>query len=724
MKVDHYITLHLTAPSYETIPAVQGDGARLLVASLMANGEPWAVPEGVSVGVAYTLPDKTEGYYDQLSDGSPAAAVAGNLVSAYLAPVLTQQAGTVKLSLILRQGEEQIATFPLQMRVEKAVGRVTGEHVSAHKDGFDGKIYYGGPGGALIPLGLGDGVRVDTLEEGTMVLVGEGGPGGGISRETDPTVPAWAKQPQKPSYTAQEVGALPATYAWQPAPDLLSDGKRQVPFAMVSFVDDDCRKEVYHRKEETPDQPSMWELCQELGLPYALACPPGSIYDPENPVEGNEDYLTVGELQQMHAGGVDISCHHWRQFNMDQFESAEEYGQDLDRCLEQLREWGIRDVISVSYPQGVVQEDYLREARDRFRMGFCVTRGINAIPYASHRMDRCEVFPTGEAYREDPTLALAEAKAQVADLARDGGWLIFMTHAWYDTFSPADLRELVRYIREDAGIPIVGINDAIRSTGNVVEVGAVSKPLTEMATPFFVVDAAGAVHTNALKRYNRAEVEKTLINAAWHEGYVLSAVTGNLVNKGNPARRASVDITVHPGEVYWLTCSAVFGNAAYAVVETPGGGIKTAYQVPSTAEGEVLVEHEVVIPNGGTILRVSCDTDLQPEGWTIYRVRYPGDEQDITPTVTVEQVEGGAKITVTDKNGTTTATVTNGQDGQPGAQGPEGPAGPQGAQGPEGPPGPQGAAGYTPIRGSDYWTPADIAEIKSYVDNAILGGAW
>jgi hypothetical protein len=28
--------------------------------------------------------------------------------------------------------------------------------------------------------------------------------------ETDPTVPDWAKQPTKPSYTAEEVGALPA----------------------------------------------------------------------------------------------------------------------------------------------------------------------------------------------------------------------------------------------------------------------------------------------------------------------------------------------------------------------------------------------------------------------------------------------------------------------------------------------------------------------------------
>jgi hypothetical protein len=32
--------------------------------------------------------------------------------------------------------------------------------------------------------------------------------------------------------------------------------------------------------------------------------------------------------------------------------------------------------------------------------------------------------------------------------------------------------------------------------------------------------------------------------------------------------------------------------------------------------------------------------------------------------------------------------------------------------------------GYTPVRGTDYWTDADKAEIKSYVDEAILGGAW
>ena len=47
---------------------------------------------------------------------------------------------------------------------------------------------------------------------------------GYLTQETDPTVPAWAKEPTKPSYTSQEVGALPAdTYIPQKTSDLTND---------------------------------------------------------------------------------------------------------------------------------------------------------------------------------------------------------------------------------------------------------------------------------------------------------------------------------------------------------------------------------------------------------------------------------------------------------------------------------------------------------------------
>lgn len=74
-----------------------------------------------------------------------------------------------------------------------------------------------------------------------------------------------------------------------------------------------------------------------------------------------------------------------------------------------------------------------------------------------------------------------------------------------------------------------------------------------------------------------------------------------------------------------------------------------------------------------------------------------------------------------------------GPKGDPGPQGPQGEKGDTGAQGPKGDDGApgkdgqngtDGKNGYTPVRGTDYWTPSDIAEIKGFVEEAIIGGAW
>lgn len=56
-------------------------------------------------------------------------------------------------------------------------------------------------------------LRYESLAERIRLIeewIAAGGGGGGIREETDPTVPEWAKQSQKPTYTAQEVGAMPA----------------------------------------------------------------------------------------------------------------------------------------------------------------------------------------------------------------------------------------------------------------------------------------------------------------------------------------------------------------------------------------------------------------------------------------------------------------------------------------------------------------------------------
>lgn len=98
----------------------------------------------------------------------------------------------------------------------------------------------------------------------------------------------------------------------------------------------------------------------------------------------------------------------------------------------------------------------------------------------------------------------------------------------------------------------------------------------------------------------------------------------------------------------------------------------------------------------------------------------------------------GSVLTITSGSGSSSADLRGpqgeaGPQGERGERGPAGETGATGERGPAGEAGPQGEtgatgatgpAGYTPVRGTDYWTAADIATIKGYVDEAILGGAW
>lgn len=70
-----------------------------------------------------------------------------------------------------------------------------------------------------------------------------------------------------------------------------------------------------------------------------------------------------------------------------------------------------------------------------------------------------------------------------------------------------------------------------------------------------------------------------------------------------------------------------------------------------------------------------------------------------SPTATVTQTSEGATITITDKNGTTTADIAKGAKGDTGETGPQGPKGDTGEQGPQGIQGETGATGATGPQG-------------------------
>lgn len=103
------------------------------------------------------------------------------------------------------------------------------------------------------------------------------------------------------------------------------------------------------------------------------------------------------------------------------------------------------------------------------------------------------------------------------------------------------------------------------------------------------------------------------------------------------------------------------------------------------------------MPPGGTagqvLTKISAD-DYAAE-WSD-----GGGGPGVSPSARVEKIGSVATITITDKDGTTTASISDGAPGAPGATGATGPA---------------GADGHTPVKGVDYWTAADKAELVADV---------
>ncbi len=108
----------------------------------------------------------------------------------------------------------------------------------------------------------------------------------------------------------------------------------------------------------------------------------------------------------------------------------------------------------------------------------------------------------------------------------------------------------------------------------------------------------------------------------------------------------------------------------------------------------------------------------------------------VSPIATVTQTEDGAVISITDRDGTTTAEIKNGERGPQGPQGPQGEkgdkgdAGPQGpkgdtgATGPQGPQGPQGEKGDKGDKGDKGEVDIEIIQnnFGSIIKNSVTGG--
>lgn len=114
MEVIHNITTDLTRrPVAVHLDAVQGDtNTRRAKITLLSDGQPWVIPEGVGVLARYRKGDGTSGSYE--AD----AHIDGNTVTLAIDQQVLQTPGEAEFQAVLIGGESSLSIFAVRITVQ------------------------------------------------------------------------------------------------------------------------------------------------------------------------------------------------------------------------------------------------------------------------------------------------------------------------------------------------------------------------------------------------------------------------------------------------------------------------------------------------------------------------------------------------------------------------------------------------------------------------------
>lgn len=157
-----------------------------------------------------------------------------------------------------------------------------------------------------------------------------------------------------------------------------------------------------------------------------------------------------------------------------------------------------------------------------------------------------------------------------------------------------------------------------------------------------------------------------------------------------------------------------------------GSGEDGGYYVPTVTQvNENTIQISFAASRGG-MEKVNAQTITLPSGEDGSPGENGKDGTSVIVVNVIESTEDGGSNVITFSDGHT-LTVKNGSKGTDGSQGEQGIPGEKGDKGEKGDTGADGAtgeSGYTPVKGKDYWTDGDRAEIRDelgFSESNVLG---
>lgn len=460
MIVETPIILDISDSNRLMLTAKQNDSeSRYLRVTIRDAGVDQPIPSGNRVTIGYKRPDGSSSTSEGVVNEDGTATILIPATALALAGIVTATVTVLDGSVVLSTCNFRITveSDPTRGTPIPTPGGTTDYNQLDNKPSINGKVLMGDVAPKDIGIPDSDDIKA-VVEETVPAWAREKSKPSYNAREVGAVtqgdvhdiiredVPEWAREKSKPQYKASEVeGAVEQTALDAELTVLREQAGVAMP-PVISFVDDDGTTSVMQ----------LHEWMQEHQVPYTFAVSTGLV--------GNASFLSWSELQTLNNDPlVSFSCHGVHDDVMTEH-TAEEMDAIYAEWRNEMAKHGLPgDASTVMYNHGTTDDAIINSVvRKYFKYGFTVHKDVNKLPFERYKMHRVGLFPS------DASFTLAQAKAYVDRVKSEGGWLVFFTHCYYDTFNESQLTELVNYIREQK-VEIDGVENVVSRYARFIE---------------------------------------------------------------------------------------------------------------------------------------------------------------------------------------------------------------------------------------------------------------
>lgn len=225
--------------------------------------------------------------------------------------------------------------------------------------------------------------------------------------------------------------------------------------AMISFVDDDLRKQVMTK---------LKPIFVEKKVPCGVAV----ITSKLKSLNGDESYCGLNELNELYdTGYFEVMAHTENHVALNTL-TREEQEKEIKNSYETLNKLGFETETMV-YPYGG-NDKITRAITNRyFKNALGTNNDINKLPFVTYNMYR---VPFGSfTLTGQDTFEFYKSKVDLA--IASGYWLIFMLHCAEGSHNDTQtqiLGQLIDYIKQ-TNTKIVRVSEGFNNAGNRVEIG-------------------------------------------------------------------------------------------------------------------------------------------------------------------------------------------------------------------------------------------------------------